>query len=72
MSSSCLLYLFCGIDRDNNIITKNTLSPVPFIVLDKKINLRNGKLTDVAPTILKYMDIAIPKEMKNEEILIEE
>lgn len=60
------------IDRDNNIITKNTLSPVPFIILDKKVTLRNGKLTDVAPTILKYMDIAIPKEMKNEEILIQE
>ena len=56
--------------EDNNIITKNTLSPVPFIVLDKKVSLRNGKLNDVAPTILSYMDIAIPKEMKNEEIFI--
>ena len=60
------------IDRDNNIITQNTLSPVPFIILDKKISLKNGKLSDIAPTILKYMDIAIPKEMKNEEILIED
>ena len=60
------------IDRDNNIITHNTLSPVPFIILDNKISLKNGKLTDIAPTILKYMDIAIPKEMKNEEILIED
>ena len=60
------------IDRDNNIITQNTLSPVPFIILDKKVSLKNGKLSDIAPTILKYMDIAIPKEMKNEEILIQE
>ena len=60
------------IDRDNNIITQNTLSPVPFIILDKKVSLKNGKLSDIAPTILKYMDIAIPKEMKNEEILIED
>jgi 2,3-bisphosphoglycerate-independent phosphoglycerate mutase len=59
------------IDRDNNIITQNTLSPVPFVIMDKKIKLRNGKITDFAPTILKYMDIAIPKEMKKEEILIE-
>ena len=58
------------IDRQNNIITKNTLSPVPFIIMDKKINLENGTLTSFAPTILKYMDIAIPKEMKNTEILI--
>lgn len=59
------------IDRNNNIITKNTTSPVPFIIMDKRIKLKNGNLTSVAPTILKYMDIAIPKEMKKAEILIE-
>lgn len=59
------------IDRENNVVTKNTLSPVPFIIMDKKIKLRNGDLTSFAPTLLKYMDIAIPKEMKNTEILSE-
>ena len=58
------------IDRENNIITKNTLSPVPFVILDKKIKLNNGRLTDFAPTLLKYMDITPPKEMKNSEILV--
>ena len=57
--------------RDNNIITKNTKSPVPFIIMDKKIKLNNGTLISFAPTLLRYMDIAIPKEMKNTEILIE-
>lgn len=59
------------IDRDNNIITKNTLSPVPFMIIDESIRLKNGELTSFAPTLLKYMDIAIPKEMKETEILIE-
>lgn len=59
------------IDRENNIVTKNTLSPVPFIIMDKKYKLNNGSLTSFAPTLLKYMDIAIPKEMKESEILIE-
>jgi len=59
------------IDRENHIITKNTLNPVPFIILDKKIKLKNGILTDFTPTLLEYMDIAIPKEMKSSEILIE-
>lgn len=59
------------IDRHNNIITKNTLSPVPFMIMDKKIKLNNGTLNSFAPTLLKYMDIALPKEMKNSEILIE-
>ena len=38
--------------------------------MDKKIKLENGDLTSFAPTLLKYMDIAIPKEMKNTEILL--
>lgn len=59
------------IDRDNNIITKNTLSPVPFMIIDDTVKLRNGDLTSFAPTLLKYMDIAIPKEMKDSEILLE-
>lgn len=59
------------IDRNNNIITKNTTSPVPFVIMDKKIKLNNGLITSVAPTLLKYMEIAIPKEMKESEILIE-
>lgn len=58
------------IDRQNNIITKNTLSPVPFVIMDKKIKLNNGTLSNFAPTLLKYMDIALPKEMKNTETLI--
>lgn len=57
------------IDRQNNIVTKNTLSPVPFMIVDNKVKLNNGDLTSFAPTILKYMDIAVPKEMKNSEIL---
>ncbi len=60
------------INRDNKIITENTNSPVPFIILDKKINLRNGTLDQIAPTILKYMDIKIPKEMNDKDSLIEE
>ncbi len=59
------------IDRDNKVITKNTLSPVPFIIMDNKVKLTNGNLSSFAPTLLKYMDIAIPKEMKDSEILIE-
>lgn len=59
------------IDRDNNIITKNTLSPVPFMIIDNNVKLKNGDLMSFAPTLLKYMDIAIPKEMKETEILIE-
>ena len=60
------------IDKDNNIVTKNTTSPVPFVILDKKLKLKNGNISMIAPTILKYMDIALPKEMKDTEMLFEE
>lgn len=60
------------IDENEEIITKNTTSPVPFIIMDNKIKLKNGSLCSFAPTLLEYMDIAKPKEMKDTEILIED
>ena len=60
------------VDENNNPVTSHTLSQVPFIITDKKLSLANGDLTMVAPTILKYMDISLPKEMKNTEDLFAE
>lgn len=60
-------------DENKNICTTHTTSPVPFIIKDKKIILKEkGDLTMVAPTILTYMDIALPKEMQNTELLFAE
>jgi 2,3-bisphosphoglycerate-independent phosphoglycerate mutase len=45
---------------------------VPFLIKDEKINIKDGgSLVNVAPSILDYMDIAIPIEMENVESLIE-
>ncbi len=60
------------IDRDNNIITENTLSSVPFVIMDNKVKLYNGDMTMVAPTILKYLDITSPKKMKKTKTLFDE
>lgn len=60
------------LDENNEPVTTHTLSQVPFIITDTKLELANGDLTMVAPTILKYMDIALPKEMKDTEDLITE
>ena len=58
-------------DENGRIITTHTTAKVPFIILDKSIDLKEeGDLTMVAPTILEYMDIAVPEEMKETEILI--
>lgn len=59
------------LDSSNQPVTTHTLSKVPFIIVDETITLKNeGDLTNIAPTILDYMDIAKPKEMKETESLI--
>ena len=62
------------INEDGSICTTHTTSLVPFIICDGKVKLKpSGSLVNVAPTILDYMDIAIPKDMENtESLLIEE
>ena len=60
------------LNKKNQPVTTHTISKVPFIMTDEKVKLKEqGDLTMVAPTILKYMDIAIPKEMKETETLFE-
>lgn len=60
------------LNKRNQPVTTHTISKVPFIITDEKVKLKeSGDLTMVAPTILKYMDIAIPKEMQETEILFE-
>lgn len=51
------------LDENGNIITSHSTSLVPFIVTDDKIVLKNGKLGDIAPTILKLLNIDIPNDM---------
>ena len=62
------------INEDNSVNTAHTTNLVPFIVLDKNITLKKdyiGSLSDIAPTILKIMNLEVPKEMIG-EILINE
>lgn len=53
------------INEDGSVNTAHTLNPVPLFVISNDYNgiVRPGKLGDIAPTILHYMDIPIPKEM---------
>ena len=63
----------CMINEDGSPNTAHTTSLVPCILVDKsyKGKLKEGKLGDLAPTILKLMGIAIPGEMTG-KILIDE
>ena len=57
-------------DSNHNPVTSHTTNPVPCIITKKGIKLKNGKLADVAPTMLKLLDLKIPEEMTG-DVLIE-
>ncbi len=58
-------------NEDGSPNTAHTLNLVPLFVIDKewKGHLKSGKLGDIAPSILKMMDISIPKEMTGEVLI---
>ena len=55
------------VSPDGSPQTAHTTNPVPCILLDaaggRPLSLTNGKLADVAPTILRLWDMDIPTEM---------
>ncbi|HNA56683.1 MAG TPA: alkaline phosphatase family protein, partial [Chitinophagales bacterium] len=57
------------INEDGTPNTQHSTNPVPVFYIDKEPafqQIRNGKLGDIAPTILTLMGIDIPKEMTGE------
>jgi len=59
-------------DKKGNKITSHSTNPVPFcIISDKKYKLKkikNAGLSNIAPTVLKIMNLEIPKDM-NEPLI---
>ncbi len=53
------------INEDGSPNTAHTLNPVPFFIIDNKWqgSIQDGKLADIAPTILTMMNLPVPKEM---------
>jgi len=53
------------INEDGSPNTAHTLNPVPLIFVDKNYRgkLQTGKLGDLAPTILRWMQLPVPSEM---------
>jgi 2,3-bisphosphoglycerate-independent phosphoglycerate mutase len=59
------------VNEDGSPNTAHTLNPVPLFLIDNtwKGSLKNGKLGDIAPSILHWMDIPIPSEMKGDVLI---
>lgn len=53
------------VNDDGSPNTAHTLNPVPFFIISKDFKgpVKPGKLGDIAPTILYFMGLPIPKEM---------
>lgn len=60
------------VDEFGNPHTAHTTNPVPFILIGnevKNIRLKNGRLCDIAPTILNLMNIPQPTEMTGKNLI---
>ncbi len=52
--------------------TAHTTNVVPLVLVGKQAKLKEGRLADLAPTMLKLMNIEKPAEMTGESLIIEE
>lgn len=57
------------IDNDGNMVTTHSLSKVPFIVCKDGVSVRDGNLSDIAPSILDIMGIDIPSEINGRSLI---
>ena len=61
-----------AINEDGTPNTAHSLNPVQFVVVDKDVkSVEDGRLCDIAPTILHLMDIPQPEEMTG-KVLVKE
>ena len=50
--------------------TAHTTNPVPFYIVGADVKLRDGKLADIAPTMLDLMGLEKPAEMDGETLIL--
>ncbi len=58
------------VDTDGSPFTAHTTNLVPFYIVGASVNLRNGRLADIAPTMLDLMGLEKPKEMDGETLIL--
>ncbi|NLY46127.1 MAG: 2,3-bisphosphoglycerate-independent phosphoglycerate mutase [Tissierella sp.] len=59
------------LDEDGNPVTAHTTNKVPLILVGKqKAKLKDGKLADLAPTLLELLGLEKPAEMTGESLII--
>ena len=56
-------------DEEGNPFTAHTTNLVPFILIGVDVKLREGRLADIAPTMLDLMGLSKPLEMTGETLI---
>ena len=60
-------------DEDGNPVTSHTTNEVPCIIIGEgDVELREGILADISPTLLHMLKVKVPKEMTGKSLIIEE
>ena len=57
-------------DEGGNPFTAHTTNLVPFILIGVDVTLREGRLADIAPTMLDLMGLSKPLEMTGETLIV--
>ena len=59
----------CMVDEDGGPFTAHTTNKVPFIVIGKAVKLHEGRLADIAPTMLQLLGIDQPSDMTGKSLI---
>lgn len=57
------------LDEEGNVLTSHTTNLVRLIITQENLKLHDGKLGDIAPTMLDLLGIPIPKEMTGTSLI---
>jgi len=58
------------LDQDGQPFTAHTTNPVPFCIVGADVRLRDGRLADIAPTMLDLMGLDQPEEMDGKTLIL--
>jgi len=59
------------LDADGSPFTAHTTNPVPCCIVGADVKLRDGRLADIAPTMLDLMGLNKPAEMTGETLILQ-
>ena len=57
-------------DEDGKPFTAHTTNLVPVCITDENIKIRDGILSDIAPTLLELLDVNVPEDMTSKSIIV--